>query len=111
MGNFMPGTMPGFLTSFGLNLLSTPPTGNIFQTAATAAKEPFNILQAGQMERAKTAAERAFITSEREKGQEFKKELSEAEIASREKIAGMKSDDDLLNLSISSLFILFSWLI
>ncbi len=102
MGNFMPGTLPGFLTSFGLNLLSTPPTGNIFQTAATAAKDPFNILQAGQMERAKTAAERAFITSEREKSQEFKKELSEAEIASREKIAGMKSDDDLLNLSISS---------
>ena len=38
MGNFMPGTGPGFLTGFGLNLLSTPPTGNIFQTAATAAK-------------------------------------------------------------------------
>ena len=102
MGNFMPGTLPGFLTSFGLNLLSTPPTGNIFQTAATATKDPFNILQAGQMERAKTAAERAFITSEREKGQEFKRELTEAEIKSREKIASMKSEDDLLNLSISS---------
>ena len=102
MGNFMPGTLPGFLTSFGLNLLSTPPTGNIFQTAATAAKDPFNVLQAGQMERAKTAAERAFITSEREKAQKFKKELQEADIASREKIASLKSDDDLLNLSISS---------
>jgi UPF0716 family protein affecting phage T7 exclusion len=98
--NFMPGTLPGFLTSFGLNLLSTPPTGNIFQTAATAAKDPFQMLQAGQMQRAKTAAERAFITSEREKGQEFKKELQEADIKSREKIAGMKSDDDLLNISI-----------
>jgi len=29
-----------FLTQFGLNLLSQTPTGNIFQTAATAAQEP-----------------------------------------------------------------------
>ena len=35
-----------FLTEFGLNLLSQSPTGNIFQTAATAAKEPFQRLQA-----------------------------------------------------------------
>jgi len=100
MGNFAPGTPSGFLTSFGLNLLSTPPTGNIFQTAATAAKDPFNVLQAGQMERAKTAAERAFITSEREKGELFKKDLQKADIESREKIAGMNLDNDLLTASI-----------
>ena len=35
-----------FLINFGLNLASTPPTGNILQTAAGAAKEPFSILQA-----------------------------------------------------------------
>ena len=35
-----------FLTEFGLNLLSQSPTGNIFQTAAKAAKEPFQRLQA-----------------------------------------------------------------
>ena len=29
-----------FLTEFGLNLLSTPPQGNIFQTSAVAAKDP-----------------------------------------------------------------------
>ena len=29
-----------FLTEFGLNLLSTPPQGNIFQTVAVAAKDP-----------------------------------------------------------------------
>ena len=29
-----------FLTEFGLNIASTPPQGNIFQTAAAAAKEP-----------------------------------------------------------------------
>ena len=46
---FMPGALPGFLTSFGLNLLSTPPQGNIFQTAATAAKEPFQTFQAAEL--------------------------------------------------------------
>ena len=53
---FMPGALPGFLTSFGLNLLATPPQGNIFQTAATAAKEPFQTFQAAELadERAKT---------------------------------------------------------
>ena len=35
-----------FLTEFGLNLLSQPPTGNIFQTASLAAKGPFQRLQA-----------------------------------------------------------------
>ena len=29
-----------FLRDFGLNLLSTPPQGNIFQTAAIAARDP-----------------------------------------------------------------------
>ena len=41
LGNFQPSGLPGFLTSFGLNLLSTPPQGNIFQTIGTAAKDPF----------------------------------------------------------------------
>ena len=45
----MPGGLPNFLTSFGLNLLATPPRGNIFQTAATAAKEPFQTFQAAQL--------------------------------------------------------------
>ena len=44
--NFQFAGMPGFLTQFGLNLLSTPPQGNIFQTSAVAAKDPFNVLQA-----------------------------------------------------------------
>ena len=46
---FMPGALPGFLTSFGLNLLATPPRGNIFQTAAVAAKEPFQTFQASEL--------------------------------------------------------------
>ena len=46
MPNFQMGGLPGFLTGFGLNLLATPPRGNIFQTAATAAKDPFQTFQA-----------------------------------------------------------------
>ena len=48
MPNFQPSGLPGFLTSFGLNLLSTPPQGNIFQTAAVSAQDPFRRLQATQ---------------------------------------------------------------
>ena len=44
-----PGTLPGFLTQFGLNLTSQVPTGNIFQTAAMAAKEPFQTFQAAKL--------------------------------------------------------------
>ncbi len=47
--SFSPGGLPAFLTQFGLNLLSTPPQGNIFQTAATAAKEPFQTFQAAKL--------------------------------------------------------------
>jgi hypothetical protein len=46
---FMPGALPGFLTSFGLNLLSETPRGNIFSTAAAAAKQPFQTFQASQL--------------------------------------------------------------
>ena len=45
------GTLPGFLTQFGLNLMSTTPRGNIFQTAATAAQEPFKQFQANVAQR------------------------------------------------------------
>ena len=99
-GGFSAAGLPGFLTGFGLNLLATPPQGNIFQTSAVSAREPFANLQRSQMAAAKTAGEQAFITSEREKGQEFKEKLQERELASREKVAGMKSEDDLKILSI-----------
>ena len=48
MPTFQASGLPGFLTSFGLNLLATPPQGNIFQTAGIAAREPFNQLQTSQ---------------------------------------------------------------
>ena len=37
--------MNDFLINFGLDLASRSPTGNIFQTAATSAKEPFAAFQ------------------------------------------------------------------
>jgi len=46
---FMPGALPGFLTSFGLNLLATSPRGNVFQTAAVAAQDPFKTFQAATL--------------------------------------------------------------
>jgi hypothetical protein len=55
---FAPSALPGFLTQFGLNLLSTPPQGNIFQTAATAAKDPFQTFQAATLKRKQDIADR-----------------------------------------------------
>ena len=64
---FAPSALPGFLTQFGLNLLSTPPQGNIFQTAATAAKEPFQTFQAAKLadERARTGLGEDLFTNVR----------------------------------------------
>ena len=50
------GTLPGFLTQFGLNLVSQTPGGNIFQTAGMAAQEPFKQFQTGVAERGSTRA-------------------------------------------------------
>ena len=55
---FAPSALPGFLTQFGLNLLSQSPQGNIFQTAATAAKEPFQTFQAATLKRKQDIADR-----------------------------------------------------
>ena len=49
--SFGPSAFPGFLTQFGLNLLSTPPQGGLLATAATAAKEPFQTFQAANLKR------------------------------------------------------------
>jgi len=90
MGNFAPGTGAGFLTSFGLDLLSRSPQGNILQTAALSAKEPFKDFQAAQFRRGEKMGERDFITGEREAGQEFKAGENELNRATQLEIAGMR---------------------
>jgi hypothetical protein len=100
MPTFQPGGVPGFLTGFGLNLLATPPQGNIFQTAAVAAKDPFDRLQAQQIAEGKTAAEREFLRREREAGDDAAMKRLKLKLASDEKIAGMKTDDALYNVML-----------
>ena len=89
MPNFQFAGMPGFLTSFGLNLLATPPQGNIFQTAATAARDPFNRLQASQAAMLKTASDRKFAKELAEEEREFLKGETTRKLESAEKIASM----------------------
>jgi hypothetical protein len=92
MGRFAPGTGPGLATSFGLNLLSQTPTGNIFQTAATAAKEPFERFQAAQMRAGEQKGERDFLQSERKAGEEFKAGESQLNRETQLEIAGMRDN-------------------
>jgi hypothetical protein len=66
------GTLPGFLTSLGLNIASARPTGNIFSTIAGAAKEPFETFQ--QAKFAEAQEEREF---ERERELQLLKNLDE----------------------------------
>ena len=101
MGNFAPGTGAGFLTQFGLDLVSRPPQGNIFQTMATSAKQPFQDFQAAQFAKGQKMGERDFLRSERLEGQEFDKSQLAAKLSSDEKIAGMRTnkDDVLYNVS------------
>ena len=88
MPNFQPSGLPGFLTSFGLNLLATPPRGNIFQTAAAAAQDPFRTLQAQQASAMKTASDRAFAEKLAKEEREFEESQLEKRLAvEREKIA------------------------
>jgi len=92
MGNFAPGTGAGFLTQFGLDLLSRPPQGNILQTAAMSAKEPFKDYQAAQFRMGEKRGERDFLRGEREAGQEFKAGEGALNRATQLQIAGMRDN-------------------
>ena len=98
MPNFQPSGLPGFLTSFGLNLLATPPRGNIFQTAAVAAQDPFRTLQAQQASRMKTASDRAFAKELAKEEREFDEGQLTRKLQSAEKIAGMDTTKTKENL-------------
>ena len=93
MPSFQASGLPGFLTSFGLNLLATPPAGNIFQTAGMAAREPFNQLQVSQARSRELQGERDFLRSETDRKIDASAAETDKLIASREKIAGMKDGD------------------
>ena len=89
MGSFQATGLPGFLTQFGLNLLSTPPQGNIFATAATAARDPFAALQASQVESMKTASDRKFARELAAEEREFEEGQLKKKLAAQKEIAGM----------------------
>ena len=100
---------PQFATEFGLNLLSTEPQGNIFQTAARAAQDPYARMRARMAEResgedklstailgdlmdirAQRKLQREKLEGENaisEAELESKEKISEGELASEEKIA------------------------
>jgi len=92
MGNFAPGSGAGFLTSFGLDLMSRPPSGNILQTAALSAKDPFERFQAAQMRRGEQMGERDFLQSERKAGEDFKSGENKLNRETQLEIAGMRND-------------------
>ena len=100
MGNFAPGTFPGFLTGFGLDLLSRPPSGNIFQTAALSARGPFRDFQSANLAAAKAKAERDFIRGEREAGQEFStsERIAGQDFAAGESELNRKTQVDIANI-------------
>ena len=91
--NFQMSGLPGFLTGVGLNLLATPPQGNIFQTTAVAAKDPFNRLQLSQAEAMKTASDREFARELAEEERDFLSGETTRKLESAERIAGMKTTD------------------
>jgi hypothetical protein len=92
MGNFAPGTGAGFLTQFGLDLLSRPPQGNLLQTAAVSAKEPFRDYQAAQFAMGQKKSERDILRGERQAGEEFKAGESQLNRDTQLEIAGMRDN-------------------
>ena len=86
-------SMNDFLIQFGLDLASRPPGGNIFQTAAAAAKEPFQVMQAKKLREQELLGDRA-----------FQKELLQEKLAGQKEIAqiglGMKNYDTYLDAGL-----------
>jgi len=86
-------SMNDFLIQFGLDLASRPPGGNIFQTAAAAAKEPFQVMQAKKLREKELLGDR-----------EFQRELLQEKLAGQKEIAqisvGMKNYDTYLDAGL-----------
>jgi len=82
---------PQFLTSFGLDLLSRPPEGNIFQTAAAAAKGPYSQMMATRGERGISEDKLSAALLGDVMDSQLKKELQEAKLKSEEEQARIKA--------------------
>ena len=83
-----------FLTDFGLNLLATPPQGNIFQTSAIAARDPFARFQ---QSRAASAANRREIMASllaQDREQAFEMEKLDKQLEAQREIAGIKTEGE-----------------
>ena len=91
-GGITLGGLPGFAISTGLNLLSTPPQGGLLSTTATAARDPFNRLQAEQAARMQTASDRAFAKELAAEEREFEEGQLTRKLQSAERIAAQKED-------------------
>jgi len=99
-GGISVGGLPGFAISTGLNLLSQPPQGGLLSTAALAARDPFNRLQAEQAAGRKTLGEQKFIRDERIAGDEAAMARLKLKLESDERLAGNKSNDALYNVML-----------
>jgi len=89
------GTLPGFLTQFGLNLASATPRGNIFATAAEAAKDPFERFQTARLRKGELEGERAFQRELSEEERDFQRELQKEKLDVQKEIAGMDKTDEI----------------
>jgi len=92
MGSFNTQGLPGFLTSFGLNLLATPPQGNIFQTAGMAAREPFNQLMTSQARSRELQGERDFLRGETDRKLEAADKRLDKELDFKREELNMQDD-------------------
>ena len=86
-------SMNDFLIQFGLDLASRSPGGNIFQTAAAAAKEPFAIMQAKKMREQELEGDRAFQRELLGEKLESQKEIAQMSV-------GMKNYDTYLDAGL-----------
>tara|TARA_Y100000114_G_scaffold13071_1_gene10530 strand:+ start:80 stop:1048 length:969 start_codon:yes stop_codon:yes gene_type:complete len=94
-GRLGPGTLPGFLTGLGINLASITPRGNIFATAAEAAKDPFERFQTAQLRTGELEGERAFQRELSEEERDFQRELQREKLDVQKEIAGMDKTDTI----------------
>ena len=92
---FSPGSLSGFLTSTGLNLLSATPRGNIFATAAGAAKEPFDAFTAAKG--TESAEDRALALASLQAAQKRGETLEDtaAALEAKEKQTQLLIDSDM----------------